>query len=580
MGVHGNTWKKRRWCQHGLEVPLRRTSLHICFPGRLSECGSLKAFHGLVKNMCDFDARHCEAALRALDRLVHSRTRAGEAHLGGTRQIGRVTTMGQGKFGFIKVQDGEQNVYFHFAAKGNERGDGLRSGDAVAFNLVYTQDRRPQGFGVRPASTGDAMGKEEHACVGRLLARAGEVAGEFESTGLTQTLVYAGKVGVVFPPEVREALGARAVHILGSFSKDERELLAQSISRGAMQGGGGQLERAIRDHDRAPRDAQRGGWQPPQGAAESDRTSKRPRNDRAGLDERGKAVVRHADNLSSAELTSELSRCTSLGVLKRLVAKHLLTMEGTHTTAAFRAFEHLVTRRGGVLLDSDKKTVTLLLERVGAIVGETSLCDFCTTIRLLSVLGEQPQPAVLPAILARAMTLAGEFSWFEAEDLLKAFARWNVVLSVELGEALQRRVKRLPAKEGEGTRPEGSGRGLSGVEGPVVKRESSVGKDGSGGQAGTAVADEGPKEKKKRKKRDREVRRNLSRVDPVRRTNEIAWCASKGTFRDLQKLDIKSFNPVHVVRTNLLPTLLQSLCALPPAPCCLHLGSSALFQLS
>jgi len=100
--------------------------------------------------------------------------------------------------------------------------------------------------------------------------------------------------------------------------------------------------------------------------------------------------------------------------------------------------------------------VTLLLERVGETAAETTSSDLCTTVRLVSDLAE-PAPAVMQvspvhpsfralsgrlkftvrrhtfniflsmqAIVGRATALSAELAWFQAEDLLNAFARWNV----------------------------------------------------------------------------------------------------------------------------------------------------------
>ncbi|KAJ1465388.1 hypothetical protein T484DRAFT_1757454, partial [Baffinella frigidus] len=61
--------------------------------------------------------------------------------------------MGRAGFGFISIDGGEQDVYFHLAARGNQGAVGLFCGHEVDFNLVYTNDGRPQAFGVRQTHT-------------------------------------------------------------------------------------------------------------------------------------------------------------------------------------------------------------------------------------------------------------------------------------------------------------------------------------------------------------------------------------------------------------------------------------------
>jgi len=79
----------------------------------------------------------------------HTR-RVSDAERAGTPMVGRVKNLGRSGFGFILVEDGEQDIYFHLAARGNEEAAGLLCGQEVAFTLAYSHDHRPQAFGVRP----------------------------------------------------------------------------------------------------------------------------------------------------------------------------------------------------------------------------------------------------------------------------------------------------------------------------------------------------------------------------------------------------------------------------------------------
>ena len=448
-------------------------------------------------------------------------------------------------------------------------------------------------------SGSEQLGSDESHFVERLFERAAEIVGDFCPTDVTQTLLLASKLKVVLLPGVRNVLEARAVEIMGSFSPTEKSMLASCVARGALHGCV-KLERALHPHA-APPESHTGRGQPEGEVSEHERGSKRTL-EREGRqpketspEGRARAGGRQPKEpfFAPAQLTSMLNGCPSLGRLKHHVEEQLHHLNGIHITVAFRVIERLVHRRGEGLRFDDTEMVRMLLSRAGEKMLDFNHHNFATTVHLVANLGVAPAPKALGEILARALDMAGAFSWSETENVRGAFRRWGVQLTPELKEALPRQVKTQPEDSVVGTLRQGASqsqgastsrtsrpaahpagedgvvsvprpesRGMSGgerrdaqVDASLVRVGSEgVAKEAGGGAGGSSESNRGTKRgPAEREEGDAPSRVEVSAQEALEMTAKIAWCGNHGSFRDLLELEdsVEGFNHVHVVRHSL-----------------------------
>jgi hypothetical protein len=84
----------------------------------------------------------------------------------------------------------------------------------------------------------------------------------------------------------------------------------------------------------------------------------------------------------------------------------------------------------------------MLLGRMVETLGDFNIENYCRTLTNLSRIDLTPSPKLLPPILARALDLSSALSSHDADTMCTVFGKWNVELSLELKEALQRQATR------------------------------------------------------------------------------------------------------------------------------------------